>query len=60
MTREPDQELLAEFVEKMKVCARDEPEDGHGKADDVLCALVRQLGYGEVASIFETMTKWYA
>ena len=35
-------------------------EADHGKADDLMCKLLTELGYGEGVKIFESMKKWYA
>ena len=37
-----------------------DPEDAHGKADDLMCEILTNLGYGEGVKIFEEMDKWYA
>ncbi len=35
-------------------------ESDHGKADDILCELLKQLGFGETVAAFEKVGKWYA
>ena len=35
-------------------------EGAHGDADDLMLDLLRQLGYGEGADIFDDASKWYA
>ena len=35
-------------------------EGAHSMADDVILDLLRQLGYGEGADIFDDANKWYA
>ena len=35
-------------------------EIAHCDADDLLCQVLRELGYGEGVDIFEEMDKWYA
>ena len=32
----------------------------HAEADDLMCNLLRELGYGEGVDVFEDMPKWYA
>jgi len=32
----------------------------HVEADDVLCGLLRHLGYEDVTRIYEKIDKWYA
>lgn len=35
-------------------------EAAHGRADEVMCDLLRELGYGDGVDIFERMDRWYA
>lgn len=35
-------------------------EMNHVRADDVLCDLLRSLGYGDVVDAWEDISKWYA
>ena len=35
-------------------------ERSHGMADDLLCEILKELGYGEGVKIFEDADKWYA
>ncbi len=52
-----------EFANRMKEIAafndRD-PESTHIDADGVMCAALRELGYGAGVEIFEHMKVWYA
>ena len=43
-----------------EIAANNDTEVAHSSADDLLCAILRELGAGEVADIFDTMDKWYA
>lgn len=54
MTRE-------EAIAKLKE-AQDygDPEGAHVMADDVLCKLLRSLGYDDVVEEFHKVGKWYA
>ena len=52
------------FQSAMAACAElsecwDE-EVSHAIADDLMCAMLRHLGYGEGVKVFEAMSKWYA
>jgi hypothetical protein len=49
-----------EFKERMEKCRSEDIEAGHGYADDLMCELLRSLGYGEGIEVFENMEKWYA
>jgi hypothetical protein len=58
---ETKQELLKKYKEAMAEAANMHDEEvAHGRADDVLCELLRVLGFGEVVEIFENIDKWYA
>lgn len=35
-------------------------EDAHVEMDDLMCDLLRSLGYGDGVSIFENANKWYS
>lgn len=57
--------LPEEFEQKMKQiyldCKEDEDiEVHHGEADDLMCDLLRFLGYEEGVKWFEQMICWYA
>lgn len=46
-------------------CLKDEQESGdteiaHINADDVLCDLLKSIGYGDVVNEYEKIKKWYA
>ena len=41
-------------------CFTGDPEIDHGHADGILCELLDELGYGDIAVIFSKVGKWYA
>lgn len=48
------------FANEMRRIARINDElMGHIQADELMCELLRELGYGEGVEIFEQMDKWY-
>lgn len=52
-----------EFKERMKkICESSDynTEDRHVFADDLMCELLRSLGYGDGVEIFEAAPKWYS
>lgn len=52
-----------QFKEEMERLEReysDDPECRHGAGDDLMCNLLRSLGYGEGIEIYDNWTKWYA
>lgn len=53
-------EDAAEFAAKMKAASTGDMEGAHCEMDDLLCAKLRDLGYGEAVDIFEKTDKWYA
>ena len=36
----------------------DDEERGHSKADALMVAVLRELGYGEAMDIYEAQTRW--
>lgn len=62
--REPvDRQHLQECISRMKLIAvseRGDPETLHIKADQLLCEILTDLGYGDVVAIFNDMEMWYA
>ena len=55
-----------EFARRMREIERtrkdihiSEEVEQHLEADDLLCDVLRSLGYGEGVEIFEEMGKWY-
>ena len=47
------------MIEKCKQGEGD-AEDKHWNADEILCKVLRSLGYGELSDAFEEIEKWYA
>ncbi len=54
----------SDFAKEMAVIAHPgngyDPEATHSQADDLLCEMLRQLGYGAGVIVFKDMDKWYA
>lgn len=51
---------MNQAIEKLKECAHEDIETRHMLADEVLCELLKQLGYQEVVEEYEKLPKWYA
>lgn len=50
-----------EALNKLAECQKsDDTEIAHPDADDVLCALLDELGYGDVVAEYNKVSKWYA
>ena len=52
-----------EFLNKMlelKAKRKSDPELLHEEANDLLCAMLRELGYGEGVDVYDSMEKWYS
>ena len=51
-----------DFKERMNVLADDtgDTELCHEYMDDLMCDVLRELGYGEGIDVFESTHKWYA
>ena len=52
-----------EFAEEMEHIKNEygfDKEMAHSCADDLMCEILRSLGYKEGVKIFDSMDKWYA
>ena len=53
----------AEFEDKMRIILRDDDNDlemFHVRADELMCEVLRGLGYEAGVKIFEEHKRWYA
>lgn len=49
-----------ELCEQMRTLQNSsDPEDAHGKADDILCEALKCFGYNELVELYEQVEKWY-
>jgi len=55
----PTPEEFKDAMEKLTALDEDK-EMMHGLMDDVMCWVLRRLGYGEGVEIFKKTDKWYA
>lgn len=53
-------EQAARAMQTIADNSRADPEDAHGAADNLLCKVLRQLGYGEMVDAFDRVHRWYA
>lgn len=49
-----------EVLSALKELVGGDNEISHCRADEILCAFLRELGYGEIVDVFESIDKWYA
>lgn len=54
MTPDEFRDKLTEMAQDIHKC------DRHVDADNLMCQILRSLGYGEGIDIFEKMDKWYS
>lgn len=48
-------------IEKLRECKKDKDIEGaHSDADEILCELLRDLGYVDVVIEWEQVPRWYA
>jgi len=68
-TGEDDRFLLAPYAAMAKakamedlifLQASDDTEGAHARADEVLCDLLREMGFGDVVDAWDKIDKWYA
>lgn len=55
MTPEQFKDKMLEIIKTNE----DDPENAHPEADDLLCDLLKELGYGEGIKLYKEMEKWY-
>ena len=48
------------WVKRLQECNIDDTEMTHILADEVLCELLKELGYDKVVEAFEDLPKWYS
>ena len=56
-----NKKLEEKYIEEMKNgCFSRDFEVNHGNADDLLIALLHELGYNKLANLWCEVDKWYA
>lgn len=58
--KERAQALREVALSDLEECNYGDPESGHVRADEALCALLRGLGFDDVVDAYEAVEKWYA
>lgn len=48
------------YTEMVRIAFTEGPEMGHIRADELMCEILTQLGYGDGIKLFEEMEKWYS
>ncbi len=51
------EQAIQKLIEQQK---NRDTEEAHVEADDVLCYLLKSLGYTEVVTEYEKVKKWYS
>lgn len=51
---------FAEQLGRIAISSRGDPEVAHSIADELMCELLKDLGYSDGVRIFRDMDKWYA
>ena len=55
------EKIRAEVIETLQQAAEwSDIENAHSTADDMLCLLLKALGYSDVVEAFDKVEKWYA
>jgi hypothetical protein len=62
MVQEPPKIHLTadDAIELLDGCHTGDMERDHGRADEILCDLLRSLGYEDVVKAYLNIEKWYA
>ena len=50
---------LEDYLKRLKECEEYDAESAHGRADEILCELLRELGYSDIVDAYEDIDKWY-
>ena len=59
MSKTSYDDMLDEMRECVELSKEDE-ETAHERGDEILCQLLRDVGYGEIVDEWELIRKWYA
>jgi len=54
-----NKKLLDEYMEKLEALSDKDTERWHEAADEVLCDLLRKLGYGPLVDKYEAEARWF-
>lgn len=54
------EQAIKEMKDAIEVGRDGDQEMAHVQADDILCALLKSLGYGDVLEQYYKVSKWYA
>ena len=54
------QKLDTKHANELEECQAMGPEEGHIKADELLCELLAELGFTKTVQAFKALRKWYA
>lgn len=52
--------LAVSELERIAKISAGDPEAAHANADDILCELLKTLGYEDVVIAWQSVEKWYA
>lgn len=63
MGKRMDKEVITPrdfYTEMVRIAFTENQEMGHILADELMCSILTQLGYGDGVKLFEEMEKWYS
>lgn len=49
-----------EAIEELKKAQQQDTEDGHVRADEILCQFLTDKGFSDIVEEYEKVDKWYA
>ena len=50
-----------EYITRMRECAENgDIEAAHSDADEILCEVLKDLGYEDLITLYHDVRKWYA
>ena len=57
---EKDKQILVERMKKIAAKSKENEEQAHIEADNVLCSLLVTLGYKDLIDVYQSVGKWYS
>lgn len=60
MEQDKKEQQVEQYKSRMMAIDDSDCEAAHEEADDILCEILNNLGYGEVVDAYNNIEKWYA
>ena len=57
---EKNKEIETRYIKLMQAADSTDVEESHSKADEILCDMLKELGFRSIVHEFNTLEKWYS